>query len=185
MARKIAVNRKCLYFDSDFPGVKSLTIQMTLIKAALIYHISVHTTSHYWTADDPSHWPPFYEYMYMTGLHMKHLVYMPIRHMVLKMYVPCKNFHMPTQYLYKPCKAYINGLMSERLNSSVLAMELLLRLSCTKPSMYTARKISTCRPRLKNPLPSQAHNYKCLCALRQDLHAMGMRAHLNVEPCII
>ena len=38
---------------------------------------------------------------------MKHLVYMPIRHVVLKIYVPCKNFHVPSQYLYKPCKAYV------------------------------------------------------------------------------
>ena len=26
--------------------------------------------------------------------------------LVLKSYVPCKNFHMPSHYLYKPCKAY-------------------------------------------------------------------------------
>ena len=29
----------------------------------------------------------------MAGLDIKHLVYMPIGHVVLKMYVPCKNFH--------------------------------------------------------------------------------------------
>ena len=38
---------------------------------------------------------------------VKHLVYMPIGHMVLKIVVPCKNFHLPNQYLYKPCKAYV------------------------------------------------------------------------------
>ena len=41
------------------------------------------------------------------GLDIKHLVYMPVGHMVLKIYVPCKNFHVPSQYLYKPCKAYV------------------------------------------------------------------------------
>ena len=50
-----------------------------------------------------------------TGLDIKHLIYMPVRHMVLKIYVPCKYFHVPSQYLYKPCKL-----------------------------MYTAGKISTC-----------------------------------------
>ena len=93
-----------------------------------------------------------------TGLDIKHLVYMPVGHVVLKIYVPCKNFsvwpknfngssdncpmgfiysieiyeishrtfgpshrkcptcptifmntdfYMPSQYLCKPCKAYI------------------------------------------------------------------------------
>ena len=37
-------------------------------------------------------------------------------------------------------------------------------------------------PRLKNHLPCRACNHKSLCALRQDLHAPGMRARLNVEP---
>ena len=37
-------------------------------------------------------------------------------YVVLKIYVPCKNFDLPCQYLCKPCKAY----------------------------MYTAEKISTC-----------------------------------------
>ena len=37
--------------------------------------------------------------------------------------------------------------------------------------------------RLKNHLPSWAHNHKSLGALGQDLHAPGMRACLNVEPC--
>ena len=50
----------------------------------------------------------------MTGLDVKHLVYMTIGHVVLKIYVPSKHFHMPNQYL--PCKAYV----------------------------YTAGKISTC-----------------------------------------
>ena len=39
-------------------------------------------------------------------------------------------------------------------------------------------------PRLKNHLPSGARNQKSLCALGQDLHAPGMRAHLNVDPWI-
>ena len=37
-------------------------------------------------------------------------------------------------------------------------------------------------PRLKNHLPSRAHNHKSLCDLGQDLNAPGMRAPLNVEP---
>ena len=80
----------------------------------------------------------------MAGLDIKHLVYMPIGHVVLKMYVPCKNFHVPSQYLYKPCKAYIY---------------------CWK-NKYV--------PRLKNDLPSRARNHKSLCALEQDLHATGV-----------
>ena len=40
-------------------------------------------------------------------LYIKHLVYMPIGHVVLKIYVPCKNFHVPSYYLYKSCKAYV------------------------------------------------------------------------------
>ena len=28
----------------------------------------------------------------------------PIRHVVLKIYMPCKNLHMPSQYLYEPHK---------------------------------------------------------------------------------
>ena len=44
--------------------------------------------------------------------------------------------------------------------------------------MYTAEKISTC-PDRKNHL----RNHKSLCALGQHLHAPGMRARLNVEPC--
>ena len=42
-----------------------------------------------------------------SGLDIKYLVYMPIGHMVLKIYVPCKNFDVPSQYLYKPCQAYV------------------------------------------------------------------------------
>ena len=34
-----------------------------------------------------------------TGLDIKHLVYMPIGHVVLKIYVPCKNFDVPSQYI--------------------------------------------------------------------------------------
>ena len=40
-------------------------------------------------------------------LDIKHLVYMHIRHVVLKIYVPCKNFHVSSYYLYKSCKAYV------------------------------------------------------------------------------
>ena len=88
-----------------------------------------------------------------SGLDIKHLIYMPVGHVVLKIYVPCKNFHMLSQYLFKPCKAYVH---------------------CWE-NKYT--------PRLKNHLPCRARNHKSLCALRQDLHAPGMRARLNVEPC--
>ena len=40
-------------------------------------------------------------------LDITHLVYMPIGHVVLKVYVPCKNFHVPSYYLHKSCKAYV------------------------------------------------------------------------------
>ena len=43
----------------------------------------------------------------IPGHDINHLVYMPIGHMVLKIHVPCKYFHVPSQYLYKPCKAYV------------------------------------------------------------------------------
>ena len=78
---------------------------------------------------------------------------MPVGHMVLKIYVSCKNFHVPSQYLYKPCKAYVYCWENKYM------------------------------PRLKNHLPSRACNHKILCALGQDLLAPGMRARLNVEPC--
>ena len=90
-----------------------------------------------------------------TGLDIKHLVYMPMGQVVLKIYVPCKNFDVPSQYLYKPCKAYVY---------------------CWKNKYM---------PRLKNHLPSRARNHQSLFALGQDLHASGTRAHLNVEPCKI
>ena len=93
-----------------------------------------------------------YEISAPSGLDIKHLVYMPIGHVVLKIYVPCKSFHLPSQYLYKPCKAYVHGWENKYM------------------------------PRLKNHLPSRARNHKSLCALRQDPHAPGMRARLNVEP---
>ena len=86
------------------------------------------------------------------GLDIKHLVYMPIGHVILKVFVPCKNFDVPSQYLYKPCKAYVY---------------------CWKNKYM---------PWLKNHLPSRARNHKCLCALGKDLHAPGTRARLNVEP---
>ena len=41
-----------------------------------------------------------------TGLDITHFDSMPIGHTVLKIYVPCKNFHVPSQYLYT-CKAYV------------------------------------------------------------------------------
>ena len=87
-----------------------------------------------------------------AGLDNKHLVYMPIGHVVLKMYMPSKNFHVPSQYLYKPCKVYVH---------------------CWKNKYM---------PRLKIHLPCRTHNHKSLCALRQDLHAPGMQARLNDEP---
>ena len=63
--------------------------------------------------------------------------------------MPCKDFHMPSQYLYKPCKGYVHCWENKNM------------------------------PRLKNHLPCRARNHKGLCALRQDLHAPGMRARLN------
>ena len=42
---------------------------------------------------------------FTSGLDIKLLVYTPIGQVVLKIDVPCKNFHMPSQYLYKPCKS--------------------------------------------------------------------------------
>ena len=114
-------------------------------------------------ADQCDHMPPDYpstkslsNWPHMVhrppGLDIKHMVYMPVWHVVLNIYLPCTNFHMPSQYLYKPCKAYVH---------------------CWK---------NKCMPILKNHLPSRACNHKSLCALGQDLHAPGMRARLNVEP---
>ena len=88
-----------------------------------------------------------------SGLDIKHFIYMPTGHVVLKIYVPWKSFHVPSQYLYKPCKAYVY---------------------CWKNKYM---------PTLKNHMPCRACNHKCLCALGQDLHAPGMRACLDVEPC--
>ena len=42
-----------------------------------------------------------------AGPDIKLLFYMPIGHMVLKIDVPCKIFHVPRQYLYKHYKAYV------------------------------------------------------------------------------
>ena len=86
------------------------------------------------------------------GLDIKHLVYMPVGHMYLNVYMPCKNFHVPSQYFNKPCKGYVH---------------------CWE-NKYMLR--------LKNYLPCRAHNHNGLCALRQDLHAPGMWARLNVKP---
>ena len=91
---------------------------------------------------------------FLSGLDIEHLIYMPVGHLVLKIYMPCKNFHVPSQYLYKPCKAYVHCWENKYM------------------------------PRLKTHLPCRARNHKSLCALRQDLHAPGMRARLNVEPCL-
>ena len=66
--------------------------------------------------------------------------------------MPCKNFHVPGQYLYKPCKTFVYCWENKYIS------------------------------RLKNPLTSWARNHKSLCALGQDLHAPGMQASLNVEP---
>ena len=71
-------------------------------------------------------------------LDIKHLVYMPIGHVVLKIYVPCKNFHVPNYNLYKSCKAYV----------------------------YYWKK-NKYMPRMKSHLPCRASNHKSLCALRQ------------------
>ena len=90
----------------------------------------------------------------LAGLDIEHLVYMPIGHVVLKIYVASKNFKMPSQYSYKPYKAYVYCWENKYM------------------------------PRLKNHLLSWARNLKSLCALGQDLHAPGMWARLNVEPCI-
>ena len=46
-------------------------------------------------------------FLWSAGLDIKHLAYMPVGHVVLKIYMPCKNFYVPSQYLYKPCKAYV------------------------------------------------------------------------------
>ena len=48
------------------------------------------------------------KFMTKTGLDIKHLVDVPVGHVVLKIYLPSKNFHVPSQYLYKPCKAYVH-----------------------------------------------------------------------------
>ena len=76
---------------------------------------------------------------------------MPTRHVLAKIYVPYKNFHMSSQYLYKPCKADENSWENKNL------------------------------PWLKNHMPSPARHHKSFCALGQDLHAVGMRARLNFE----
>ena len=74
---------------------------------------------------------------------ISHLVYMPIGQMVLKMYVPCKNFHMPCQYLCKPCQADVYWWENKHVF------------------------------RLKNHLPCLACNHKSLWALGQNRQAPG------------
>ena len=78
---------------------------------------------------------------------------MAIGHVVLKIDAPYKKFDVSSQYLHKPCKAYVYCWENKYMSW------------------------------LKNHLPSRAHNHKILCALGQDLHASGMRALLNVKPC--
>ena len=107
------------------------------------------TTYMPWYIDFNTHIVPHFT----AGLDIKHLAYMPVGHVGLKIYMPCKNFYVPSQYLYKPCKAYVYCWENKYM------------------------------PRLKNHLPSWAHNHKSLGALGQDLRAPGMRAYLNVEPC--
>ena len=54
---------------------------------------------------------------------------------------------------------------------------------CTSPvKLYVHCWENKYMPRLKNHLPCRARNHKSLCALRQDLNALGMWACLNVEP---
>ena len=56
----------------------------------------------------------------------------------LKIYVPCKNFHVPIQYLYKPFEACVYCWENKYM------------------------------PRMKSHLPNQAHNHKSSCALGQN-----------------
>ena len=90
-------------------------------------------------------------------LDIKHFVCMPIGHVVLKIYVPCENFHVPSQYVYKPCKAYVY---------------------CWEIKFM---------PRLKNHLPrlpSQACDHKSLCALGQDYMPRACRHALMLSPAL-
>ena len=41
-------------------------------------------------------------------VNIKHLVYMPIGHVVLKIYVPCKTFDVLSQYLCKATTSPLN-----------------------------------------------------------------------------
>ena len=69
-----------------------------------------------------------------------------------KKYVHCKNFHVPSQHLYNPCKAYAYCWENKYM------------------------------PRVKNHLPSRTRNHRSVCAMGQDAHAPGMWICLNVEP---
>ena len=75
------------------------------------------------------------------------LVYMTVGHVDLKVCMPCKNFHVPSQYFKKLCKGYEHCWENKYM------------------------------PRLKNHLPWQAHNHNSLCALRQDLHVPQACGH--------
>ena len=99
-----------------------------------------HMPPDYPSTKSPSNWPHIVHRP--PGLDIKHMVYMPVWHVVLNIYLPCTNFHMPSQYLYKPCKAYVH---------------------CWE---------NKCMLILKNHLPSRARNHKSLCALGQDLQYM-------------
>ena len=77
---------------------------------------------------------------------------MPIGHVDMKVCMPCKNFNVPSQYLYKLCKGYEHCWENKYM------------------------------PRLKNHLPCRAHNHNSLCALRQDLHAQACGHTLMSSP---
>ena len=81
---------------------------------------------------------------------------MPIRYMVLKIYLPCKYLYLPRKYLYKPCKADVYCLENKQV------------------------------PRPKNHLPLGAQDHKSLHALGQNPLALGIQAHVDVEPwCVL
>ena len=46
--------------------------------------------------------------MLSAGVDIKHLVYIPIGHVTPKIYVPCKNFHVPSQYMDKHWKGDVS-----------------------------------------------------------------------------
>ena len=91
-------------------------------------------------------WQPLLGYYRATlshspGIDIKHLVYLPIGHVLLKIYLPRKIFHMLSQYLYKPSKADVYWWKNKYM------------------------------PRLKNVLSNRTGNHKILFALGQHLQA--------------